>query len=124
MAALHDRADRQSGVLATLPATQNATAVIKPERFSAHLTVRANETTVPAGLFQISSAGRVVREKTLELWQRPGEGQAGVVANIHSHTVIRLHSLHVPLIQGENGSGDDSQNLDLVGVGVNRIGTV
>jgi hypothetical protein len=46
-----------------------------------------------------------------------------VVANIHSHTVIRLHSLHVPLIQGENGSGDDSQNLDLVGVGVNRIGT-
>ena len=84
MTALHDRADRQSGVLATLPAAQDARPVIKAERFSAHLTVRANEPFIPAGLLQIRSAGRVVREKTLELRKRPGEGQAGVVANIHA----------------------------------------
>src|SRR5271166_6123012 len=90
MAALHDRADRQPSVLATSPAAQDPRAVIKAERLSAHLTVRANEPTVPAGLFQIGSAGRVVREKTLELGKRLWEGQAGVVENIHARTIIRF----------------------------------
>ena len=67
MAALHDRAYHQPGVPETFPATQYARAVVKTERLSARLTVRANELAVPAGLFQIGGTRRVVGEKALEL---------------------------------------------------------
>jgi len=90
MAALHDSADHQPRVLATFSAAQDARAVIKTERLSTRLTVWANEPAVPAGFFQIGSAGRVVRKKTLELGKRPWKGQAGVVTNIHA-------PLHYPL---------------------------
>ncbi len=55
MTALHHRTNGQSCVLATFAAAQDARAVIETEWLSASLTVRANETAVPAGLFKIGS---------------------------------------------------------------------
>ena len=67
MTALHDGLDHQSRVLETFSATQDAGAVVETEWFSVGVTVRANETAVPAGLLQIGRAGRVVGKKPLEL---------------------------------------------------------
>ena len=125
VAALHDCADHQSRVPATFPAAQYARAVIETKRLSARLTVRANEPAVPAGLFQIGSACRVVGEKALELRKRLWEGQAGVVENIHGPSNYPPGAHTAPASLGRQAdSSPPRQNQHLVGVGINRIGKV
>jgi hypothetical protein len=74
MAALHDCADHQPSVLATFTAAQDTRTVIESERLSAGSTMRANETALPAGLFQIGGASHFVGEKPLKFRERLREG--------------------------------------------------
>ena len=44
--------------------------ICEAERLSRRLTMGANEPVAPASLLQVAGTGRIVREKSLELWQR------------------------------------------------------
>ena len=54
----------------------------------------------PASLIQVAGTGRIVREKSLELWQRLWEPKIATLVNVHEH----------------------GRTLPLVAVGDNRIG--
>ena len=60
----------------------------------------ANEPVAPASLLQVAGTGRIVREKSLELWQRLWEPKIATLVNVHEH----------------------GRTLPLVAVGDNRIG--
>ena len=60
----------------------------------------ANEPVAPASLLQVAGTGRIVREKSLELWQRLWEPKIATLVNVHEH----------------------GRTLRLVAVGDNRIG--
>ena len=60
----------------------------------------ANEPAAPASLLQVGGAGRVVGEKSLELWERLWEPKIATLVNVHEH----------------------GRTLALVAVGDNRIG--
>ena len=62
----------------------------------------ANEPVAPASLLQVAGTGRIVREKSLELWQRLWEPKIATLVNVHEH----------------------GRTLPLVDVGDNRIGKV
>ena len=62
----------------------------------------ANEPVAPASLLQVAGTGRIVREKSLELWQRLWEPKIATLVNVHEH----------------------GRTLPLVAVGDNRIGKV
>jgi hypothetical protein len=69
--ACHDRSNRQSGVTVALAAAQDAGSISEAERLSGRLTMGANEPAAPASPLQVCGAGRVVRKKSLKLWE-PG----------------------------------------------------
>ena len=98
--ARHDRSHRQSGVTAALAAAQDARTICEAERLSRRLTMGANEPVAPASLLQVAGTGRIVREKSLELWQRLWEPKIATLVNVHEH----------------------GRTLPLVAVGDNRIG--
>ena len=100
--ARHDRSHRQSGVTAALAAAQDARTICEAERLSRRLTMGANEPVAPASLLQVAGTGRIVREKSLELWQRLWEPKIATLVNVHEH----------------------GRTLPLVAVGDNRIGKV
>ena len=100
MRARHDRSHRQCGVTAALAAAQDARTICEAERLSRRLTMGANEPVAPASLLQVAGTGRIVREKSLELWQRLWEPKIATLANVHEH----------------------GRTLPLVAVGDNRIG--
>jgi hypothetical protein len=83
VAAFHDRADRQAGVLPAGPAAQYARAVLEAKRSADHTTMRADETRIPACLFQVCRARRVIREKLLKFRQSLRERQIGVLLDVH-----------------------------------------
>ena len=60
----------------------------------------ANEPVAPASLLQVAGTGRIVREKSLALWQRLWEPKIATLVNVHEH----------------------GRTLPLVAVGDNRIG--
>jgi hypothetical protein len=60
----------------------------------------ANEPVAPASLLQVAGTGRIVREKSLELWERLWEPKIATLVNVHEH----------------------GRTLPLVAVGDNRIG--
>jgi hypothetical protein len=60
----------------------------------------ANEPVAPASLLQAAGTGRIVREKSLELWERLWEPKIATLVNVHEH----------------------GRTLPLVAVGDNRIG--
>jgi hypothetical protein len=62
----------------------------------------ATEPVAPARLLQVGGAGRVVGEKSLELWERLWEPKMATPVNVHEH----------------------GRTLALVAVGDNRIGKV
>jgi hypothetical protein len=62
--------------------------------------VTADKSFVPADLFQLGGARRVVRKKALKLWERLRELKIGALENVHEH----------------------GRTLALVAVGDNRIG--
>ena len=62
----------------------------------------ANEPVAPASLLQVAGTGRIVREKSLELWERLWEPKIATLVNVHEH----------------------GRTLPLVAVGDNRIGKV
>ena len=92
----------QSGVTAALAAAQDARTICEAERLSRRLTMGANEPVAPASLLQVAGTGRIVREKSLELWQRLWEPKIATLVNVHEH----------------------GRTLPLVAVGDNRIGKV
>ena len=83
--ARHDRSHRQSGVTAALAAAQDARTICEAERLSRRLTMGANEPVAPASLLQVAGTGRIVREKSLELWQRLWEPKIATLVNVHEH---------------------------------------
>ena len=96
--ALHDGPSHEADVFAAGAAAQNARARLETERLANDAAPWAGERSLPAGAFEIGGTGRVVRENTLELRQRLRERQIFTGQDIHA------------------------QQLDLVGMGVNRIG--
>src|SRR5664279_1650196 len=84
VAALHDGPGHQAYVLSTGAAAQNARARLETERLANDAAPWAGEPSVPAGVFEIGGTGRVVRENTLELRQRPGERQVFTGQDIHA----------------------------------------
>jgi hypothetical protein len=73
--ALHDSPSHQAYVFATGAAAQNTRARFEPEWFADNAASRADEPTMPAGLFEICSTGRVVGKKALKFRQRPRKRQ-------------------------------------------------
>ena len=61
---------------------------------------RPDEPSAPASLLQVAGTGRIVREKSLELWERLWEPKIATLVNVHEH----------------------GRTLPLVAVGDNRIG--
>jgi hypothetical protein len=88
--------------MAALAAAQDAGSISEAERLSRHLTMGANEPAAPASLLQVGGAGRVVRKKSLKLWERLWEPKIATLVNVHEH----------------------GRTLALVAVGYNRIGKV
>src|SRR5271168_2532413 len=84
VAAFHDRADRQAGILPAGAAAQDARTVLEAKRGADHTTMRANETRIPACLFQVCRARRVIRKKLLKFRQSLRERQIGVLLDVHS----------------------------------------
>ena len=82
---IDDRSHRQSGVTAALAAAQDARTICEAERLSRRLTMGANEPVAPASLLQVAGTGRIVREKSLELWQRLWEPKIATLVNVHEH---------------------------------------
>src|SRR3984893_10847349 len=83
VAALHDRADSQSCLTSAFAACQNAGAGRNAERFACHTTVRTDEAVSPARLFEVFSAGSIVREEPLKLRQRLRKRQRGAPVDVH-----------------------------------------
>ena len=65
-----------------------------------------SEPVIPSSLFQVGGAGRIVRKKPLEPRKRFRERKIISIENVHSQPPIRF-----------------TPTLDVVGVGVKRIGT-
>jgi len=85
VAALHDGPCHQANVFATGSAAQNARARLEAERLAHNAAPWAGEPITPAGLFEISSARRVIRENALKFRQRLGEGQVFAGQDIDAH---------------------------------------
>jgi len=90
VAALHDRADSQPCLTSAFAAPQHARAGRNAERFASHTTVPTNEAVSPACHFEVMSAGTIVREEPLKLWQRPRKRQRGVLVDVHQNR--RIHT--------------------------------
>ena len=106
MAALHDGANGQAGVLAAGPAPQDTGSVLEAERIANNAAMGTSEPVIPSSLFQVGGAGRIVRKKPLEPRKRFRERKIISIENVHSQPPIRF-----------------TPTLDVVGVGVKRIGT-
>ena len=104
MAALHHGADGQAGILSAGPAPQDAGSVLEAERVADNAAVRTGETVRPSRLFQIGRAGSIVRKEPLETRKRFRKREVLSVKNVH-------------------GRPPSAPTLDLVGMGVKRIGT-
>ena len=91
VAALHDRADSQSCLTSAFAACQHARAGRNAERFASRTTVRTDEAVSPARLFEVFSAGGIVREEPLKLRQRPRKRQRGVLVDVHQNRRGRIH---------------------------------
>jgi len=76
VAALHDRADSQSCLTSAFAACQHTRAGRNAEGFASHATVRTDEAVFPARLFEVFSAGGIVREEPLKLRNDCGNGNA------------------------------------------------
>jgi len=85
MAALHDGADGQAGILSAGPASQDTGSVLEAERVANNAAMRTSETVRPSRLFQIGGAGCVVRKEPLETRKRLRKGKVLSVENVHSH---------------------------------------
>ena len=82
--ALHDSPSHQAYVFATSAAAQNTRARLETERFADNAASRADEPTMPAGLFEICSTGYVVGKKALKFQQRLGKRQIVTGKDIHA----------------------------------------
>src|SRR5487761_2098298 len=100
VAALQDGPGHQAYVLATGAAAQNAGTSLEAKRLTNDAAPWANKPFKPASAPKIGGTGRVVRENALKLRQRSGERQVFACQDIHG------------------------QPLNLVGMGVNRIGKI
>ena len=83
VAALHDRADGQSGLPATRATSQYAGPRGDAERFAHDVALRTGEPASPASPLEVGGAGRVVGKKSLKLGKRSREWQIGAVDNVH-----------------------------------------
>jgi hypothetical protein len=126
VAAFHGRADRQAGVLPTGPAAQYTRAVLEAKRSANHTTMRADETRIPACLFQVCRAHRVIREKLLKFRQSLRERQIGVLLDVHGGHGCLTYRLRPTINRAELGANrilqPFRQNQPIVGMGANRIG--
>src|SRR6202050_1203515 len=86
VAALHDRADNQSFLTSAFAACQHARSGRNAERFACHTTVRTDEALSPARLFEVFSAGSIVREEPLKLRQRLRKRQCGGLVEAWAHS--------------------------------------
>ena len=71
VAALRDRADSQPCLTSAFAARQHARAGRNAERLASHTTVRTDEAVSPARLFEVFSAGGIIREEAPKLRRRP-----------------------------------------------------
>src|SRR5665811_2293436 len=132
VAALHDRADSQPCLTSAFAACQHARADRNAERFASHTTARTDEAVSPAHLFEVFSAGGIIREEPLKLRQRPRKRQCGALVDVHQDRRGRIHSriaLSDHRVPGIGANGERAQTLlmktlPLVGVCVNRIGKI
>jgi len=85
MAALHDGANGQAGILAAGPAPQDSGSVLEAERITNNAAMGTNEPVIPSRLFQVRGAGRIVRKKPLETRERFRKRKVLSVENVHSH---------------------------------------
>ena len=123
MAALHHGSHGQSRVATAMAASQNAGTIFK--RFPNRPAVRADEPLAPTGLFQVGGTGRIIRKKPLELGERFREWQIGAGENVHGQravSALRPRS-NSPICGCQPDSAARRPTQDIVGVGVNRIGT-
>ena len=92
------------------------------ERFAGDPTVRAGEAALPARLLKICGARFVVREKALELRERFWKRKVGAIENVHCSPISASYTHPLSGLRGRQAGNRPS--LDVVGVCVNRIGTV
>ena len=85
MAPFHERADRQARLATAGSTGQDAGPCGEAEGGPRRAAIRAGEAGCPAGLFQVSGAGRVVGEKPLEFRQRLREFQFCTLKDIWKH---------------------------------------
>ncbi len=85
MAALHDGADGQAGILAAGPAPQDTGSVLEAERIANNAAMRTSEPVIPSRLFKVGGAGCIVRKKPLETRKRFRKRKVLSVENVHSH---------------------------------------
>jgi hypothetical protein len=84
MAALHDGANGQAGVLAAGPAPKDTGSVLEAKRIANNAAMGTSEPVIPSRLFQVGGASRIVRKKPLEPRKRFRERKVISVENVHS----------------------------------------
>jgi hypothetical protein len=104
MAALHDGADQETGLAAARTALQDTRSGDNAEGLGDRAAMRADKAVRPAGALKKGGARRVIGKLPLELRERMWKSQIVALVDVHG--------------------GNDERILDLVGVCVNRIGTV
>lgn len=82
VAALHDGADSQPCLTSAFAACQHAWAGRNPERLANSSAMWTGETVSPAQLFEVFSAGGIIREEPLKLRQRSRKRQRGVQVDV------------------------------------------
>jgi len=92
VAALHDRTDSQSCLTSAFAACQHAWAGRDAKRFASRTTVWTDEAVSPAQLFEVFSAGGIIREEPLKLRQRLRKRQRSVLVDVHQDRGGRIHS--------------------------------
>jgi len=86
MAALHDGANGQAGILAAGPAPQGLrVGSLKAERITNNAAMGTKNPSFHRDFFQVRGAGRIVRKKPLETRERFRKRKVLSVENVHSH---------------------------------------
>src|ERR1019366_5629822 len=131
VAAFHDRFDSQTCRTPAFTTNQHSWAGRNAEWIASRTAVRTDEAIAPARLFEIFGTGSIVREKPLELGQRPRKRQCKMLVDVHQYRRGWLHSRNGLTDKRASTVGAYRQStarpahrgtLHIVAVCVNRIG--
>src|SRR5208283_4654586 len=114
--------DHQASLATTRPTHQNARPGGEAKRLPNYTASWARKPVQPTSLLKPGSASAIIREKPLKLGKRFWERQVGAVENVHN--TIASQPLRVELSLPSGQVCSTGLTLDIVGVCVNRIGTV